>query len=54
MGTEIVYHCPEGHFFEHDIYAPTKVTVRCQESGRFTDPTWHNCIIREFLTKGLE
>ena len=49
LGTEIVYHCPAGHFFEHDLYAPTRVTVRCQESGAFTQPTWHNCVVREFV-----
>ena len=51
VGTTLEYHCPEGHFFEHDYYAPTKARILCQPDGTFWEPlingSWPTCIIRE-------
>ena len=47
-GTEIVYTCPAGYFFEHDIYAPTKQKIRCTDSGTFKQPEeWFKCLARK-------
>ena len=49
VGTEIVFNCPEGYFFEHDIYAPTKQKIRCTDSGQFRQPDqWFKCLARKF------
>ena len=51
VGKTLEYHCPEGHFFEHDYYAPTKARILCQPDGTFWEPringSWPKCIIRE-------
>ena len=55
VGTTLEYHCPEGHFFEHDYYAPTKARILCQPDGTFWEPlingSWPTCIIRELTIK---
>ena len=51
VGETLEYHCPDGHFFEHDYYAPTKARILCQPDGTFWEPlingSWPTCIIRE-------
>ena len=48
MGTEIVFNCPEGYFFEHDIYAPTRQKMRCTDDGTFKQPDeWFKCVARK-------
>ena len=51
VGETLEYHCPDGHFFEHDFYAPTKARILCQPDGTFWEPlingSWPTCIIRE-------
>ena len=48
VGTEIVFNCPEGYFFEHDIYAPTRQKMRCTDDGTFKQPEeWFKCVARK-------
>ena len=48
VGTEFVFTCPEGYYFEHDIYAPTKQKIRCTDAGTFKQPDeWFKCLARK-------